>query len=155
VGRRRTRVEEWAQVVAKVGYIWTGNDRKQTVVYTIGIEIPVLINYYGSISLFDGVPLPIFLKRLGEQFAFTECGTGLSSQYGTIYGAVAAPLSQQSPSFPAKCNRFCPQLYRVIRRRRHYTLYIRNLVYLVISSAAKCLVPASSSLLTAYDLLKF
>jgi len=51
-GRRRIRVEEWAQVVAKGGYIWTGNDRKQTVVHKIGIEIHVLIKYYGSISLF-------------------------------------------------------------------------------------------------------
>jgi hypothetical protein len=50
--RRRIRVEEWAQVVAKGGYIWTGNDRKQTVVHKIGIEIHVLIKYYGSISLF-------------------------------------------------------------------------------------------------------
>ena len=50
-GRRRTRVEQWAQVVAKGGYIWTGNDRKQTVVYTIGIEMDVLIKYYGSESL--------------------------------------------------------------------------------------------------------
>jgi hypothetical protein len=57
-------VEQWAQVVAKGSYIGTGNDRKQTVVHTIGIEIHVLIKCYGSEALVDGVFLP--MKRLGD-----------------------------------------------------------------------------------------